>query len=150
MESACQWVEWFSFLLVVWHGTSQPRCVGSDFYKMATSRGGHINDYSLLTLPSISFPHSETQLAPAFPGDSPSPADKCDQILMESLFFPGTQCTWKPVCALQERSVCFLSTLDFQCSSPTDLKCLILQQLLHTMSDPQPGNLTWGLEHSLL
>ena len=81
--------------------------VGPDFSKMPTSRGIHTDDYSRdlclqCPLPTMSHIHplfSQEILWEVQSG--------LTQIPLESLLYPRTQCTWKPVCTFQEWALHF-------------------------------------------
>lgn len=99
---------WFCVptLFAVFLGFSAVRGVAI-FFKMSASGDAHTDVCSLRPPPSVSFPHSEPELPPAFPGDFQV---SLTQILMESQFYSGTQFMWNPVYALQEWSLYFPQT----------------------------------------
>ena len=72
------------------------------------------------------------------------------QAPMESLFCPGSQCTWKLVCVLKEWSLCFPRSLQLLHSSLTGLQSQILWGLLLLMPDLQPVEHDVGAQNSLL
>ena len=118
---------------------------------MAVSRGAHTDDYSQdLRSQNPAATNSEPQPSATFPEDRPRPVGLI-QILMESLLFPGTHCTWKPVCAFQMWSLCFPQS----CGVP--VLRLHWPSMPNVPGAPPPsarlprlGNLTWGSELSLL
>ena len=97
-------------LCFVWPGAPQPWWVGPAFSRVMASRGTHVDNYSLGLLLPMFCPHGEPQLTSPFPGGPPrlAPGSEPDS---ESLLCHQTQCTWNPVCALQEWSLLFPSVL---------------------------------------
>ena len=67
------------------------------------------------------------------------------QSSMESLLCPGPQCTWNPVCALQEWSLCFPQSCGAPALKPTGLQSQMLWGFLFPMPDPQAGDPVLGL-----
>ena len=67
-------------------------------------------------LPPMSFPDSCPLFSQEVLQDSQVGLTR---ILRESLFCPGTQCTWKPVCTFREWSLCFPQS----CGAPVPKSC---------------------------
>ena len=138
-------------LFVVCPGASQSWWVVPDFPKIAAFKGVLADDYPLGPLPPMSFPHSEPQLPPTFPGDPARPEGRSDLDSYGVLAFPWDSVHVKP-CVHPPRveflfppvlwSSCALVLLAFsaKCSRGSSSQC----------QTPRLGNLMWELELSLL
>ena len=95
-------------------------------------------------------PHSELQPPPASAGDPPTLAGRSGSVSYGvTAPSPGSRCAHYFVCALQEWSLCFPSSMRVLQSNHASFQSLILSEFLLLCRTPRLGTPTWGSEPSL-
>lgn len=108
---------------------------------MTASRGAHANECSRDLLLQCPTPAPMSHSLPLLSQETPQELQVgLTQILMASLLRPGTQCTWKPVCALQAWGVCVPSPLELLCTCPAGVQCHMLWGAPTSGASPQAGD----------
>ena len=115
-----------------------------------------LEEYTLLNIPesfvSNVLPPQWATLTLCFPRRSfQELQSRLTQIPMETLLYPGTQCTCKPVCTFQEWGLPFLPVPRSSCTqAPVVFNARCSGGSFSQCQIPRHGDLTWGSELSLL